>query len=120
MTFARNVFYAAGTWGMLLLTVIYLRGDTTGVTATPPGAQFYYGFLGVTTAWQAAFFVIASDPLRYRPLMVPAIVEKFGYILSMAVLYALGQVGWTEAQTAIPDVVLGVLFIAAYARTPRS
>jgi hypothetical protein len=30
--------------------------------------EFYYGFVGIATAWQVAFVIIGRDPERYRPL----------------------------------------------------
>lgn len=42
---------------------------------TRPG--FYYGFVGLGLAWQIAFLVIAQDPVKYRLMMIPSMVEKF-------------------------------------------
>ena len=53
---------------------------------TPPPIthpEFFYGFLGVAVAWQAAFLVIARDPVRFRPLMVPAVLEKAAFALAI-------------------------------------
>ena len=52
---------------------------------THPG--FYYGFVSVGLAWQVAFIVIARDPVRFRTMMIPAMLEKFGYGASFLVLY---------------------------------
>jgi len=71
----------------------------------------------VTTAWQIAFLLIGSNPVRFRPLMLPSIVEKLGYVVAVAVLHQRGLISTTEAMTAAPDVVLGVLFIAAFVKT---
>lgn len=38
-----------------------------------------YGFIGVAAAWQVAFLLIAQDPLRYRLLILPGILEKLGF-----------------------------------------
>jgi len=50
--------------------------------------EFYYGFAGVTLAWQVMFLVIASDPVRYRTAMLPAVLEKAGFAIAVPVLYA--------------------------------
>lgn len=78
MTFSKWVFTGAGVWGVLVVPPLYFLYETVG-RMSPPAVthpEFYYGFIGVTLAWQLAFFVIASDPVRFRLLMLPAICEK--------------------------------------------
>ena len=29
--------------------------------------EFFYGFVGTCLAWQLAYLLIATDPVRYRP-----------------------------------------------------
>ena len=60
MRFAKIVFIAAGVWGIVVLTPLYLLVDVTGCQYAPPTAypQFFYGFLSVAMAWQIAFLVI--------------------------------------------------------------
>ena len=79
--------------------------------------QFFYGFMSITLAWQLAFLAIGSDPARFRPLMLSAILEKFGYVVTLAVLYGQGRVSRTDAQALVPDLILGVLFIGSFATT---
>ena len=76
-------------------------------------------FVSITFAWQIVFLVIATDPLRYRPIMAAALVEKFGYIATLGVLYAQGQIQFGQFAVVGPDVVLGLLFIAAFLKTGR-
>jgi hypothetical protein len=120
MKLARGVFLIGGIWGLVVLAPFYLRFDAIG-RATPPAIthpEFYYGFLSVALAWQLAFLVIAADPIRFRPMMAVAMVEKFGYVASIAVLYARGQVAWGDFTLgAIADLVLGSLFLAAFVTT---
>ena len=48
--------------------------------------------------------------------MIPSMLEKLGYVMTLAVLY--GQRGiLTDAQAAVPDLLLGILFIVAFAKT---
>lgn len=121
MKFAKGVFLIAGVWGVVVLTPLYFLVDLTGRHYAAPVdyPQFFYGFLSVAMAWQIAFLVIASNPARFRPLMVPGIIEKFGHVAGVAVLYALGRLSEADAFAAVPDVLLGVLFIVAFAMTPR-
>lgn len=119
MRFSRLVFVGAGIWGILLVTPLYFLFDAIGrqhaSPITPP--QFYFGFLAVTMAWQIGFLVIGSDPARFRPMMIPGVVEKFAYVISMGVLYLEGRIPGLDASTAVPDLVLGLLFIMAFVKS---
>jgi hypothetical protein len=78
MRFAKIVFWCAGVWGFLALTPLYFLLSTIG-RQDPPAIthpDFYYGFVGAALAWQVAFLVIATNPARYRWMMVPAVLEK--------------------------------------------
>jgi hypothetical protein len=118
--FARIVFITAGVWGIAVLTPIYFLVDVTGRHYARPAEypQFFYGFLSVAIAWQIAFLVIGSKPERFRPLMIPAILEKLGWVAGLAVLRGQGRVSAADAQALWPDLLIGLLFIAAFARTP--
>lgn len=121
MTLARVVFYAAGVWGIVVLTPLYVLVDLTGRQYAAPVdyPHFFYGFLSVAMAWQIAFLVIGSSPARFRPLMIPAIIEKLGYVMGVAILYGQGRLSVADATTAGPDLVLGVCFLVAFVMTPR-
>jgi hypothetical protein len=119
MWFASIVFLIAGVWGMLVLTPLYFMFDFVGRQYPPPVTHpdFYYGFIGVALAWQAAFLVIARDPVRLRPMMVPAILEKISYVGTLSVLYAQGRLHLGQFAICGPDLILAVLFAAAFLKT---
>lgn len=121
MRFARIVFRIAGTWGLIILTPLYwlFPGDAGGPGAVFTYGQAYYGFLGVTVAWQLAFLVIAASPATWRPLMPVAVVEKMAYVVAIAILAAQGRVTGAQASSAVPDAILGSLFVAAYVKTRK-
>jgi predicted anti-sigma-YlaC factor YlaD len=121
MKFARVVFLVAGVWGIAALTPLYFLVDLTGRQYAAPTdyPQFFYGFLSVAMAWQIAFLVIGRNPVRYRPLMIAGIVEKLGHVAGVAVLYGQQRVSVADATAAGPDLLLAVLFIAAFAMTPK-
>ena len=120
MKFARLVFTGAGAWGIVVLTPLYFLVDLTGRRYTAPMdyPHFFYGFLSVAMAWQFAFLVIGSNPARFRPLMIPAILEKLGHVAGVAVLYAQGRVSIVDAAAAGPDLFLAALFIISFVLTP--
>jgi hypothetical protein len=119
MRFAKVVFTVAGIWGIVVLTPLFFLVDVTGRRYAPPVdyPQFFYGFLSVAFAWQLAFLVIGRDPVRFRPLMLAGIVEKLGYVLILIVLHGLARISTADAMAAVPDLLLGILFIAAFVKT---
>jgi len=122
MTFARRVFIGAGIWGLLVVPPLFFLYDTVG-RMNPPAIthpEYYYGFAAITSAWQVAFLVMASDPLRYRPLMPVAILEKAGWVVTVTVLYAQGRVAANALPVGAADMVLGILFAIAFVKTARS
>lgn len=119
MRFAKNVFRIAGAWGAAILAPLYFMFDWIG-TQYPPAIthpDLYFGFIGLALAWQAAFLVIARDPVRFRPMMVAAMLEKFVYVFTVLALYAKGRLQAGELVVAGPDFVLGILFVAAFVKT---
>jgi hypothetical protein len=119
MRFAKVVFWVAGIWGILMITPLYfifeLIGKKDPPAITHPG--FYYGFVGVALAWQIAFLVIARDPVRLRPMMIPSMVEKFSYAITVVALVMQGRMHGSDLVFAGTDLSLGVLFVIAYVGT---
>jgi hypothetical protein len=119
MRFARIVFLIAGIWGVLVITPLYFMFDLIGRKDPPaithPG--FYYGFVGAGLAWQIAFFIIARNPIRFRPLMIPSVIEKFTYGIALFVLYSQSRAHGTDMVFAVVDTLLGILFLIAFLRT---
>src|SRR4051794_22267453 len=114
MKFARWVFAVAGLYGLLVLLPQYLL--------EPPDVshpEFFYGFTGVAVAWQVVFLVLARDPLRFRPLMIPSVLEKAAFGVPAVVLFLQGRTSGVVLGFGIVDLVLGVLFVAAFVLTPR-
>ena len=117
--FARFTFIGAGIWGIVVLTPLYWLVDVTGRPYSSPTdyPHFFYGFLSVAMAWQIAFLMIGSNPARFRPLMIASILEKLGHVGGVAVLYWNARISDIDAQAAVPDLLLAILFMVAFART---
>lgn len=120
MKFAKVVFRVAAIWGVLVITPLYFMFDLIGRQDPPPITHpaFFYGFVGLALAWQIAFFFIASDPVRYRPLMIPSMFEKFSYAAAVIVLVSQARTRPSDLVFAGTDLLLGVLFVFAYLKTP--
>ena len=122
MKFAKTVFWIAGIWGLLIITPLYFMFDLIGEKDPPPITHpaFFYGFVGLALAWQLAFCFIATDPVRYRPLMIPSILEKATYAIAVIVLVSQGRTRPSDLVFAGTDSLLGVLFVIAYFKTRPS
>lgn len=119
MRFAKFVFTAAGIWGILITLPLYLLIDFIG-RRSPPAinhTEFYYGFVGVTLAWQFAFLLIGKDPHRLRLMMLPSILEKASYVLSVLLLFLRHQLSVSQSLLAVTDFIWAVLFIASFIKT---
>jgi vacuolar-type H+-ATPase subunit I/STV1 len=121
MKFAKIVFRVAGIWGFLIITPLYFIADLIGKKDPPPITHpaFYYGFVGVALVWQVAFLMIATDPVRFRPLMIAAIFEKLVYVIPTAILVAQKRTNPNDLLFVATDSLLCVLFVFAYQRTPQ-
>jgi hypothetical protein len=122
MKFAKIVFYIAGIWGLLILTPLYFIFDLIGKNDPPPITHpaFYYGFVGVALVWQIAFLIVARDPVRFRPLMIPAILEKLVYSVPLIILVLQRRTSRNDLAFAAIDLTLGAFFLIAYLKTPVS
>lgn len=120
MKFAKLAFWIAAIWGLLILTPLYFLFDSIGRNNPPPitHPDFFYGFVGVALAWQIAFVVIATDPVRFRPLMIPSILEKLSYGIAVFVLVSQGRVHKPALAFGGVDLLLGILFVVSYLKTP--
>jgi hypothetical protein len=118
--FAKMVFWIAAIWGFLIITPLYVMFDLIGTKDPPPITHpgFFYGFVGIALAWQFAFLVIALDPIRFRPIMLPSIVEKFSYGITVVTLVAQGRMHRSDLAFAGTDTLLGLLFVISYFKTP--
>ena len=121
MRFARVVFLVAGIYGLIVIAPLYFMEARIGSQMPPEitHPEYFYGFVGVTLAWQFAFLVLSTDPLRYRPLMLPAMVEKVTYGIAVIVLYSQHRILPIVFAFGCVDWILLSAFVAAYALTRR-
>lgn len=117
--FAKRVFQAAGIWGLIVLPLGYLNtlvstASTTLYENQPDYLAFMHGFFVIALAWQVAFLIIATDPVRYRLLMLAAMLEKFPFTIAVILLYWNNAVQTPMLVLGLIDGLLGVLFSAAY------
>jgi len=113
LVFPRRMFRWAAIYGVIVLAPLYL-------TPLPPlMAETFLGFVGLALVFQVVFWIIGSDPVKYRPLMLPAVAEKLVFGLPALALFAQGYpVAAPVAFFAAIDVLLGLGFWLAWRRTP--
>ncbi len=117
MKFAKFVFLIAGIYGIVVTAPLFLMEGLVD-TMTPPAIthpEYYYGFACVTLVWQLLFLMLSRDPVRYRPIMLMAVLEKVSGIAF--ILLVLLHRSPPSMLIGVVDVVLGTLFLIAYIRT---
>lgn len=122
MKFAKIVFWLAAISGFFTITPLYFMFNLIAEKDPPPITHpaFFYGFVGVALVWQITFAIIARDPVRFRTIMIPAVLEKLVYSIPVIVLVLQKRTRPTDLLFAAIDLSLGGLFVIAYLRTPRS
>jgi len=117
--FAKIVFTVAGVWGILITLPLYFLCNFVGRQSPPPvnHPEFYYGFVGVTLAFQVVFLLIGRDPQRYRMMVIPSILEKLSYVLANLALFLAHEISATQALPSTTDLVLMILFTTAWLKT---
>lgn len=119
MKIARWIFGIAGIYGIVVIAPLYFA-EAQIAQNDPPAIthpEFFYGFIGVTLAWQLVFLAIARNPLHYRPLMLISVLEKLAYGVPAIVLFMQQRVTTMTLAFGCVDLVLGALFVLAFFAT---
>ena len=121
MKFAKYTFLIAGIYGLLALLPQYFLEEKNGRDFPPAitHPEYYYGFIGVALAWQIVFLIISRNPPKYRPLMIPAILEKAAFGIPVLIFFLQNRVSAAMFGAGMIDLLLGVLFVAVYLKTAR-
>ena len=105
-------FRGAAIFGLVALLPQYLLPQPAGTELVA------YGFIGTAAAFQLVFWVIAGDPVRYRPLMLPAVAEKLAFGVPAFLLFASGKVPAPVLLFGAIDLLLGLGFFLAWRAIP--
>lgn len=120
MKVARWIFGIAGVYGILVMAPLYFaeaqiaKNDPPAITHV----EYFYGFIGITLAWQFVFLVISRNPSRYRPLMLVSVLEKLAWGVPVLLLFMQQRLKGSALVFGCIDLVLGALFVLAFFRTP--
>ena len=109
------VFRIAGAYGIILLTPFYwleARIGDLGVPITHP--EYFYGFVGTALSFQLVFWIVASDPVRFRPIIAASVAEKLAFGLPAWVLYYSSCVEGDLLAFGTIDLAWAVAFAASF------
>jgi hypothetical protein len=63
-----------------------------------------------------AFLIVCRDPVRFRPIMIPAVLEKAAFGIAAPLLYLQSRVPGAVLGFGLVDLLLGTLFFIAWLR----
>ena len=121
MKFAKRLFLIAGIYGIVGIPPGFFLEGMIG-RMFPPAInhpEFFYGFIGIATAWQFLYFLLWRDPVRYRGLIWPSVFEKLSFGAAAIVLYAQGRISTVLMGLATIDIAFGLLYIVALRYVPE-
>jgi hypothetical protein len=119
MRFARWIFAIATIWGVVVIAPLYFA-ERLIAENDPPAInhpEYFYGFVGVTLAWQFVYGLIATDPVRYRPVMLIGAAGKLSFVIACALLFAGGRLSAPAFYPSLIDLLLVLLFLFAWLGT---
>jgi hypothetical protein len=117
--FAKYTFLIAGIYGVLVLVPQYFLLEKNSSDFPPPitHLEYYYGFTGTALVFQIIFFVISTNPIKYRALIAVSIFEKLAFAIPVALLFFQSKVSSSIFLAGMLDLFLGVLFLIGFFRT---
>jgi hypothetical protein len=121
MSFAKWAYRLAGIYGFVVLTpLLFLEPALAARTGPVTYPEYYYGFAGAALVFQALFLLISTDPGRYRRVMLITVAEKLCFPAAVWPLFLLGRTPGSVLVFATIDLVLGIVFLIAWRRTPAA
>lgn len=122
MKFAKIVFLVAGIYGLVVMLPQFFLEQRIGIDTPPPitHPEYFYGFICVVIAFQVLFLILSTDPIRYRPIMLAAVLEKIGFPIAVVFLYMQQRVAAMMLVPAAIDLVLCLLFVASFIKTRQA
>jgi hypothetical protein len=113
---ARRIFLLSGIYGVLILTPMFFMEGYIA-RQMPPAInhpEFYYGFVCLALASQGLYFLVASDVLRFRPVILVGVAGKLSFALSSFILYLQGRTPAQFFGGPIIDVIISGFFLWVY------
>jgi hypothetical protein len=99
------------------VTVPMALAEKTVEQIMPPAVnhpEFFYGFVFLNICWQVLYLFLSTDPIRYRPMMIPSFLAKTSGVVALTWLYLQKRISSQWAATIIIDGIWAVLFLVAF------
>lgn len=113
-TYTRTLFFSAACFNVLaglpLLVAMRPVAELLGLQITPTSAPFIQITMALVVIFGWAYWMIARDPLRYRPYIVLGVFLK---LVVVAVIYGhwlVGNIPWPLPMLASGDILYALLF----------
>ena len=103
--------------GLPLLVAMRPVAGLMGLEITPTSTLFIQITMGVVLVFGLAYWMIARDPVRYRPYIPLAIGLKVLVVVVIHGHWLAGNLAWPLALLASGDIVYALLFWRYYQRT---
>jgi hypothetical protein len=122
--YVRALFGFAGTLNLLvgLALLLWPAGAMAfaGIGPLAASAMPLIYFAGTMIAlFGYSYFLIAADPVRFRPLIHIGALGKLLAVASAGLPWIMGQTGPRLASVLAPDVIFALLFLDYLRRTKR-
>ena len=118
---AKLLFLVAGIYGLAVVVPLFFLENKIGELDPPAIShpEFYYGFAWVTVAWQIVYLMMSRYPVRFRPMLIPAVISKAGFALTAYYLCGVGRLAARNLILPSTDLVLVALFVWTYVSLGR-
>ena len=112
--FARNVYRGAAIYGVIVLIPAYF------IPLPDPYKLTQIGFVGLALVFQGLFWIMARDPIRYRPLIPLTVFEKLCFGIPAVAYCARGQTDAVTGAFGAIDLLLAALFTMVWIKLRRA
>jgi hypothetical protein len=116
MKLAKWIFLIAGIFGVLV-TIPMALAEKAVEQIMPPAVhhpEFFYGFVLLNACWQVLYLFLSTDPIRYRPMMIPSFAAKASGVVALSWLLLQGRISDQWTVTIFIDGIWALLFVLAF------
>ena len=117
----RTLFKAAAAYNVAaalpFLVALNPFAALLGLQVTPTATLFIQVTMGVVVMFAWAYWMIATDPVRYRPYVTLGLIGKVVIVALICGHWLLGDISWRLPALAGGDIVFAILFWRHLQRT---
>jgi hypothetical protein len=119
---AHRTLFVSAAWfnvlaGLPLLVATATAAGLLGLQLNPTAIVFIHIVAGLVVLFGGVYWMIARDPVRYRPYIPLGIILKVLVIVVVYGHWLAGSIPWPLPALAFGDVIFAVLFWRYYKQT---